>query len=617
MKKEFKAEAKKVMDLMINSIYTNKEIFLRELISNASDALDKLYYEDLKSENSTDKADYYIELIPNKDERSLIIRDTGIGMNEEDLTENLGTIAKSGTEAFRKSVEDSDIKDLIGQFGVGFYSAFMVADKIEVLTKKYGEDKAYLWESVNAESYEIKEATKEGHGTDIKLFFKENTEDDNYDDYLDQYRIKSLVEKYSNYIRYPIKMLVTKTRQSVDSTEDDPKYEDYKDYDILNSNEPIWKKNKKDLKDEDYINFYRESHYGFDEPLSWIHFKVEGLVSFKALLYIPKKAPFDFYSKDYKKGLELYSHGVKIMDRSEDLLDDSFSFVKGVVDSDDISLNISRETLQQDRQVRLIAKQINKKIKQALADLMKNDREKYETFFKEFGNSLKVSIYESFGANKADLEDLLLFNSRKEDKLISLAEYKENMKSTDEEIPYAVGDSLEKIKNSPALALVDEDKDVLLLDEKLDEFLIKMLKDYKDLPFKSINQEEEKESEEKDETLTKLIDFVKENTPEDVVDVRFTDKLADLPSMIKQRGEVSIEMEKTLKDQPQAMDIKADKVLEINKETKAFDILKENMDKDEDKAKMIVNLLLDQARLMEGLEIDDPVAYTKNIWKLI
>lgn len=617
MKKEFKAEAKKVMDLMINSIYTNKEIFLRELISNASDALDKLYYKDLKSDNSTDKSDYYIELIPNKDERSLIIRDTGIGMNETDLTENLGTIAKSGTEAFRKSVEDSDIKDLIGQFGVGFYSAFMVADKIEVLTKKFGEDKAYLWESVNAESYEIKEANKEGHGTDIKLFFKENTEDDNYDDFLDQYRIKALVEKYSNYIRYPIKMLVTKTRQSEDSTEDEPKYEDYEDYDILNSNEPIWKKNKSDLKDEDYINFYRESHYGFDEPLSWVHFAVEGLVSFKALLYIPKKAPFDFYSKDYKKGLELYSHGVKIMDRSEDLLDDSFSFVKGVVDSDDISLNISRETLQQDRQVRLIAKQINKKIKQALADLMKNDREKYETFFKEFGNSLKVSIYESYGANKADLEDLLLFNSRKEDKLISLAEYKENMKSTDEEILYAVGDSLEKIKNSPALALVDEDKDVLLLDEKLDEFLIKMLKDYKDLPFKSINQEEEKESEEKDEALTKLAGFVKENTPEDVVDVRFTDKLADLPSMIKQRGEVSIEMEKTLKDQPQAMGIKADKVLEISKETKAFDILKENMDKDEDKAKMIVNLLLDQARLMEGLEIDDPVAYTKNIWKLI
>lgn len=617
MKQEFKAEAKKVMDLMINSIYTNKEIFLRELISNASDALDKLYYQDLKSDNSTDKSDYYIELIPNKEERSLIVRDTGIGMNEKELIENLGTIAKSGTEAFRKSVEDSDVKDLIGQFGVGFYSAFMVASKIEVLTKKFAEDKAYLWTSENADSYEIEEASKEGHGTDIKLFFKESSEDFNYDEFLDQYRLKNLVEKYSNYIRYPIKMLVTKTRKAEGSTDEDPKFEDYKDYDILNSNEPIWKKNKLDLQDKDYINFYRESHYGFDEPISWIHFAVEGLVSFKALLYIPKKAPFDFYSKDYKKGLELYSHGVKIMDRSENLLDDAFSFVKGVVDSDDISLNISRETLQQDRQVRVIAKQINKKIKQALADLLKNDREKYESFFKEFGNSLKVSIYESFAANKEDLEDLLLFYSRKEDKLISLAEYKEAMKSTDEEILYAVGDSLERIKNSPALSQIDENRDVLLLDEKLDEFLIKMLKDYKDLPFKSINQVEEDEKEDEDESDKKLVDFAKENTPDDVVDVRFSDKMGDIPSMIKQRGEVSIEMEKTLKDQVQAMGIKADKVLEINKETKAYKLLAENIDKDKDKAKMIIELLLDQARLMEGLEIEDPVSYTKNIWKLI
>ena len=616
MKQEFKAEAKKVMDLMINSIYTNKEIFLRELISNASDALDKLYYMDLKSDNSTDKSDYYIEIIPNKDERSLTILDTGIGMDEEDLIENLGTIAKSGTEAFRKSLEESDEKDLIGQFGVGFYSAFMVSDKIQVLTKKFGDDKAYLWESVNAESYEISEANKEENGTEIKLFLKENTEDVDYDEYLDQFRIKNLVEKYSNYIRYPIKMLVTKTRKAADFTEDDPKYEDYKDYDILNSNEPIWKKNKNDLKDEDYVNFYRESHYGFDEPLSWMHFNVEGLVEFKALLYIPKKAPFDFYSKDYKKGLELYSHGVKIMDRSEDLLDDAFSFVKGVVDSDDISLNISRETLQQDRQVRVIAKQINKKIRQGLKDLLKNDRDKYESFFKEFGNSLKVSIYESYGANKADLEDLLLFYSKKEDKLITLAEYKDNMKSTDEEILYAVGDSLEKIKASPALAMVDDDKDVLLLDEKLDEFLIKMLKDYKEIPFKSINQEEDT-NEEKDEEDTKLVDFVKENTPDDVVDVRFTDKLVDIPAMIKQRGDVSIEMEKTLKDQPQAMGIKADKVLEISKNTKAYTILKENVGKDDGKAKMITNLLLDQARLMEGLEIENPVEYSKNIWKLI
>ncbi|MDU5149523.1 molecular chaperone HtpG [uncultured Anaerococcus sp.] len=616
MKQEFKAEAKKVMDLMINSIYTNKEIFLRELISNASDALDKLYYMDLKSDNSTDKSDYYIEIIPNKEERSLTILDTGIGMDENDLIENLGTIAKSGTEAFRKSVEKSDVKDLIGQFGVGFYSAFMVSDKIQVLTKKFGASKAYLWESVNAESYEISEANKEENGTEIKLFLKENTEDVDYDEYLDQFRIKNLVEKYSNYIRYPIKMLVTKTRKAADFTDDDPKYEDYKDYDILNSNEPIWKKNKNDLKDEDYVNFYRESHYGFDEPLSWMHFNVEGLVEFKALLYIPKKAPFDFYSKDYKKGLELYSHGVKIMDRSEDLLDDSFSFVKGVVDSDDISLNISRETLQQDRQVRVIAKQINKKIRQGLKDLLKNDRDKYESLFKEFGNSLKVSIYESFGANKSDLEDLLLFHSKKDDKLITLAEYKDNMKSTDEEILYAVGDNLEKIKSSPALAMVEEDRDVLLLDEKLDEFLIKMLKDYKEIPFKSINQEEDT-NEEKDEEDTKLVDFVKENTPDDVVDVRFTDKLKDIPAMIKQRGEVSIEMEKTLKDQPQAMGIKADKVLEISKNTKAYTILSENVGKDDEKAKMITNLLLDQARLMEGLEIENPVEYSKNIWKLI
>lgn len=616
MKQEFKAEAKKVMDLMINSIYTNKEIFLRELISNASDALDKLYYMDLKSDNSTDKSDYYIEIIPNKEERSLTIVDTGIGMDENDLVENLGTIAKSGTEAFRKSIEDSDVKDLIGQFGVGFYSAFMVSDKIQVLTKKFGASKAYLWESVNAESYEISEANKEENGTEIKLFLKENTEDVDYDEYLDQFRIKNLVEKYSNYIRYPIKMLVTKTRKAADFTDDDPKYEDYKDYDILNSNEPIWKKNKNDLKDEDYVNFYRESHYGFDEPLSWMHFNVEGLVEFKALLYIPKKAPFDFYSKDYKKGLELYSHGVKIMDRSEDLLDDAFSFVKGVVDSDDISLNISRETLQQDRQVRVIAKQINKKIRQGLKDLLKNDRDKYESFFKEFGNSLKVSIYESFGANKSDLEDLLLFHSKKDDKLITLAEYKDNMKSTDEEILYAVGDNLEKIKSSPALAMVEDDRDVLLLDEKLDEFLIKMLKDYKEVPFKSINQEEDT-NEEKDEEDTKLVDFVKENTPDDVVDVRFTDKLKDIPAIIKQRGEVSIEMEKTLKDQPQAMGIKADKVLEISKNTKAYTILNENVGKDDEKAKMITNLLLDQARLMEGLEIENPVEYSKNIWKLI
>ena len=614
MKQEFKAEAKKVMDLMIHSIYTNKEIFLRELISNASDALDKLYYEDLKSDTTTNKDDYYIEIIPNKEERILTIRDTGIGMDEEDLANNLGTIAKSGTEAFRKSVDSSDIKDLIGQFGVGFYSAFMVAEKIEVLSKKHGDKKAFIWESENADGFEIKEASKASSGTDVILHLRENTDDENYDMYLDQNTIKSLIRKYSNYIRYPIKMEVTKTKIKEDSPEDKPEYEDYKDMAVLNSDKPIWKEDKKNLTDEDYINFYQESHFGFDKPLSWLHFKVEGLVEFRALLYIPEKAPFDYYSKDRQIGLELYSHGVKIMDSCDEILDDAYSFVKGVVESDDLTLNISRETLQQNRQLRVISKQINKKINAHLKEMMEKNREDYEKFYKEFADSIKVSIYESYGANKEDLQDLLLFYSRKEDKLISLKEYKENSPSTAEFIYYGTGESLEKIKSSPALKMIDDDKDVLLLDKALDEFLIKMLGDYEGLEFKSITSED---NEKEDKEDNEIISFIKESMPEDVVDVTFTDKLEDIPSLIKERGEVSIEMEKTLKNQPNAFGIKAEKVLEISTKTKAYELLEEAYKNDEDKAKMIANLLLDQARLIEGLEIEDPVAYAKNIWKLI
>ena len=613
MKQEFKAEAKKVMDLMINSIYTNKEIFLRELISNSSDALDKLYYKDLKSDNETNKDDYYIRLIPNKDNRSLTIIDTGIGMNEKDLVENLGTIAKSGTESFKDSVENSDIKDLIGQFGVGFYSAFMVADKLEVRSKKYGEDTAYLWQSENANGFEITEIDKKDHGTEITLFLKENTEDENYDDYLDQYRIENLVSKYSNYIRYPIKMEVTKSRLAEDSTEDDPKYEQYKELDVLNSDTPIWKKNKNDLSDQDYINFYQDQHFGFDEPLSWLHFNVEGTVEFKAIIYIPKKAPFDYYSKDYQKGLQLYTHGVKIMDRSEDLLEDAYSFAKGVVESDDLTLNISRETLQQDRQLRVISKQINKRINSHLLDIKEKEPEKYEEFFNEFGNNIKMAIYESYGANKEELQDLLLFKRRKEDKMVSLKEYKENMKSTDEDILYASGDSIEKIKSSPALNMVDKDRDVILLDQPIDEFLIKMLSEYEGLKFKSISEEDDSSEENSDSK--DLVEKLLESLPDDVVDIKFTDKLEDVPSMIKQRGEVSIEMEKALKNQPNAPEIKAEKVLEINKNSKAYELL--NNAEDDDKKSEIANLLLDQAKLIEGLDIKDPVTYTKNIWKLI
>ena len=615
MKQEFKAEAKKVMDLMIHSIYTNKEIFLRELISNASDALDKLYYEDLKSDTTTNKDDYYIEIIPNKEERILTIRDTGIGMDEEDLANNLGTIAKSGTEAFRKSVDSSDIKDLIGQFGVGFYSAFMVAEKIEVLSKKHGSKNAFIWESENADGFEIKEASKASSGTDVILHLRENTDDENYDMYLDQNTIRSLIRKYSNYIRYPIKMEVTKTKIKKDSPEDKPEYEDYKDMAVLNSDKPIWKEDKKNLTDEDYINFYQESHFGFDKPLSWLHFKVEGLVEFRALLYIPEKAPFDYYSKDRQIGLELYSHGVKIMDSCDEILDDAYSFVKGVVESDDLTLNISRETLQQNRQLRVISKQINKKINAHLKEMMEKNREDYEKFYKEFADSIKVSIYESYGANKEDLQDLLLFYSRKEDKLISLKEYKENSPSTAEFIYYGTGESLEKIKSSPALKMIDDDKDVLLLDKALDEFLIKMLGDYEGLEFKSITAEDSAEDDDKEDS--EIISFIKESMPEDVVDVTFTDKLDDIPSLIKERGEVSIEMEKTLKNQPNAFGIKAEKVLEISNKSKAYELLEEAFTNDKDKAKMIAGLLLDQARLIEGLEIDDPVEYAKNIWKLI
>ena len=535
-------------------------------------------------------------------------------MDEKDLEENLGTIAKSGTEIFKKDIQGEDLNNLIGQFGVGFYSAFMVSDKIVVNSKK--DDQAYKWISENAQGYEIEKSDKKSQGTDITLFLKENSDDENYDIYLDQYKIKELIRKYSNYIRYPIKMEVTKSRKTKDSTDEDPKYEDYSEVEVLNSEIPIWKKSKKDLTDDDYINFYKDQGYGFDDPLSWLHLNIEGTVEFRAIIYIPRKAPFDFYSKDYQKGLELYSSGVKIKDRHEDLLDDEFAFAKGVVESDDISLNISRETLQETRELRFIAKQINNKIKSHLLDMMKNDREKYQIFFKEFGNNIKGAIYESYGAKKDRLEDLLLFNSYREDKLISLKEYKDKMKSTDENILYTVGENLEKIKNSPALKSVDEDEDVLLLDQKLDEFLIKMLNSYKDISFKSINEVDE--NEEVNEENKDLIEKIKEILPEEVVDVKISQNLSDdVISMIKQKGDVSIEMEKTLKDQVNAPHLKAQKVLEINKNSKAYELLEKDLKEKPDEFKMVVNILFDQAKLIEGLEIENPLEYAKNIWKLI
>ncbi|MCI5839114.1 MAG: molecular chaperone HtpG [Peptoniphilaceae bacterium] len=616
MKKEFKAEAKRVMDLMINSIYTNKEIFLRELISNASDALDKLYYKDLKSDKETDKEKFYIKIKTNKDSRTISVEDTGIGMNKEEMENNLGTIATSGTALFRNEVEsESDVENLIGQFGVGFYSAFMVADKVEVLSKKDGENDAYLWTSENADGYEIIPSEKETNGTIITLFLKEDKDGENYSDFLEEYRLRSLIEKYSNYIRYPIKMNVTKTKYNEEEKDEDKKYETYVEEEVLNSKKPIWKRNKKDLTDDDYINFYRDQHYGFDEPLKWIHLNIEGAVEFKAILYIPKKAPFDYYSKDYKKGLELYSNGVKIMDRAEELLNEEFSFVKGVVDSESISLNISRETLQQDRQLRFISKQINKKIEQELKNMIEKDRENYEIFYNQFKSQLKMSLYESYGAKK-ELLDLLLFNSKKHDKLVTLKEYKEEMPSTQEYIYYVTSDSLDKAKNLPQLSFVDENNDVLLFTDQMDEFVIKMVREYEEKEFKSVSQLDEKEDEKEDEIYTKIKDIL----PDDVVDISISENMGENPVTFMQKGDISIDMEKTLSRQPnsQANGIKAQKVLQINKNSKAYNLFNKALESEnKDEIKKITNILYNQARIIEGLDLDNPTEYVKDIRNLL
>lgn len=607
MKKQFKAQANKLMDMMINSIYTQKEIFLRELISNASDALDKKYYNDLKGDKEVNKEDYYIEIIPDKDKRTLTIRDTGIGMDETDLDENLGIIAKSATEEFNKNIENKDVSRLIGQFGVGFYSAFMVSEKIEVVSRK--NDKAFKWESIDTNEYEITETTKEIPGTDVTVYLKDNDENYDYDKFLDENFLMNLVRKYSNYIKYKIFM-------EVSDYDDTGNLKEEKKREVLNSRQPLWKKDKSKLTKEDYENFYLSRHYGFDKPLSYLHIDVEGVVSFKAILYIPGENPLKLYTKDDTKGLELYSNGVKIMDNCEELIDDKFAFVKGIVDSEDISLNISRELLQHDRQLKFISKQINNRIRKHLLKLMEEERDNYEKFFNEYGIILKSAMYESYGMNKEDLQDLLLFTSKKHEKPISLKEYTNEMKEGQENIFYAAGSTREKIENQPALKARDEDEDVLYLTEKIDEFLIRMLKEYDKKTFKSILDEQK---EEKDEEIPskdqKLIDKIKENLPEDVVDVRFNEHLTDDPVVFSQRGDISIEMEKNLKDQTD-MPIKAQKVLEIKKNSKIETLLNQ-YEEDDEKLKSFTNFILDQARVIEGLDLEDPAGFVRNIWQLI
>lgn len=614
-KKEFQAESKRLLEMMINSIYTHKEVFLRELISNASDAIDKIYYKALTDENvNFDKDSYYIKVIPNKEARTLTLIDTGIGMTKDELENNLGTIAKSGSLAFKGENQLKDGYDIIGQFGVGFYAAFMVADVVTVKSKALGNDEAFKWESEGADGYTIEPCEKAEVGTEIILKIKENIEDENYDDYLEEYRLKQIIKKYSDFIRYPIKM---------DDKSSSDESEDHTEEQIINSMVPIWKKNKNELTDEDYEKFYNEKHYGFDKPIKHLHISVDGTIRYNAILFIPENIPFDYYSKEYEKGLELYSNGVLIMSKCSDLLPDYFSFVKGMVDSEDLSLNISREMLQHDRQLKLISKNINKKIKSELQNLLKNDREKYEAFFKSFGTQLKYGVYSDFGANKEILQDLLLFYSSKEKKLVTLDEYVSRMPEEQKYIYYATGDSNERIAKLPQTELVDDKGyEILFLTENVDEFAIKMLMSYKDKEFKSVSSgdlgiEEDQDTEQDSEEYKELFDAMKTILAGKVSDVRVSKRLKTHPVCLSADGEVTIEMEKVLNAMPDNQNIKADKVLEINTSHEVFKSLKAAHENDQNKLNLFTNLLYNQALLIEGLPIQDPVEFTNDICKVM
>jgi molecular chaperone HtpG len=621
-KMEFKAESKRLLEMMINSIYSKREVFLRELISNASDAIDKIYYKALTDDTlSFDKESYFIKIVADKENRTLKITDTGIGMTKDELETNLGTIAKSGSLAFKNETELKDGHDIIGQFGVGFYAAFMVADVVTVISKALGSDQAYKWESTGAEGYTIEPYEKDEVGTEIVLKIKENTEDEKYDEFLEEYSLKSIIKKYSDFIRYPIKMDLSGRRPKEDSENE---FEDYQEEQIINSMVPIWRKNKNELTDEDYENFYAEKHYGFDKPLKHVHISVDGTIRYNAILYIPEKMPFDYYTKEFEKGLELYSNGVLIMNKCADLLPDYFSFVKGMVDSEDLSLNISREILQHDRQLKLIAKNINKKIKSELLALLKNDRVKYEEFYKSFGRQLKYGVYSDFGAHKDELQDLLMFHSSKEDKLVSLDEYVSRMPEDQKYIYYASGDSIDRIKKLPQAELVAEKGfEILYFTDDIDEFAIRMLMNYKEKEFKSVSsgdlgiEADENESNTNSEEYKDLFDYMKNTLAGKVKDVRVSKRLKSHPVCLSTDGELTIEMEKILSMMPDNQNIKADKVLEINPNHDVFKSLQNSFDHDKEKLALYTTLLYNQALLIEGLPINDPVEFTNDICKIM
>lgn len=624
-KKQFKAESKRLLDLMINSIYTHKEIFLRELISNASDAIDKLYYRSLTEGNTgLSRDDFSIRLEPDKEARTLKIIDNGMGMTKEELEKNLGTIAKSGSLDFKTEMEKKEDVDIIGQFGVGFYSAFMVSDKVTVVSKAYGEDVAYEWESTGADGYTIKDCEKEGNGTEITLLLKADTEDENYSQYLETYQIKNLINKYSDYIRYPIQMMVEHQKLK-EGTENE--YETYSELETLNSMIPLWKKNKSELKDEDYNQFYKEKFYDFTDPAKVIHTNVEGIVSYTALLFIPGQAPYNYYTKEFEKGLQLYSSGVLIMEKCADLLPDYFSFVRGLVDSQDLSLNISREMLQHDRQLKAIAQRLEKKIKSELLSMLNTDREKYVEFFKNFGLQLKFGMYDKFGANKDAVKDLVMFYSSSEKALVTLSEYVSRMKPDQKYIYFASGESTDKIDKLPQTELLkDKGYEILYLTDDVDEFALQMLHTFEEKEFKSVSSDdleieeskEEKEAAEKQAEESKdMLECMKEALVDKVAEVRLSQRLKSHPVCLTAKGGLSIEMEKVLNSMPVDQKIQAERVLEINAKHPILETLNKVYGEDKEAVKKYAKLLYDQALLIEGLPVEDPVAFSNAVCELM
>lgn len=617
-KKEFKSESKKLLDLMINSIYTNKDIYLRELISNASDAIDKLHFKMLTDKAIKVKNDFEIFLTLNKDERTITISDNGIGMNADELEKNLGTIAESGSENFKKMLDKKDT-NIIGQFGVGFYSAFMVSDKITVISRGVHEDKAYKWESSGADGYTIEETNKDSYGTDIILHIKKKDDDFDYDEYLTEYKIKELIRKYSDYIKYPIKMECSHEHLK---DKDKNEYETVKEVETLNSMIPIWQKNKKDVKEEEYNNFYTERYFDYEAPLKVIHTSVEGLTNYKGILFIPKHAPFDFYTKEYEKGLSLYTNGVLIMDKCSELLPDYFSFVKGVIDTDDVALNISREMLQKTKAVSGIAKSIETKIRKELEDMLKNDRKMYEEFFKTFGIQLKFGVYNNYGADKEKLENLILFYSATKKEYITLKEYVDAMKEGQSDIYYACGESIDKVDSLPQVEQIkDKDYDILYLIEYGDEFVINSIMEYEGKHFINVSNEKLDLDDNKEETKklnednSDMLKYIKENI--DVTEVRFTNKLKKHPVCLTSKGDVSTSMEKMINVMPTDQKVKAELVLEINENHPIVDKLKSLYNNDKEELVKYAKILYTEARLIEGLPIDNPTEISNIICDVI